>query len=80
MLVQVKVEECYWTLEDKKLVHVFLEKVRQIDSYFVNLKLFLSKLGTFPSHGRGQHFAKKCSFRNQKSFYGKCERLKFSKF
>lgn len=28
---KIKVEECYWTLEDKKLIHIFLEKVNKME-------------------------------------------------
>lgn len=28
---KVKIEECYWTLEDKKLIHIFLEKVNKME-------------------------------------------------
>jgi len=27
----VKVENCYWTLEDKKVIHVFLQKINQME-------------------------------------------------
>lgn len=27
----VKVESCYWTLEDKKVIHVFLQKINQME-------------------------------------------------
>lgn len=27
----VKVESCYWTLEDKKVIHVFIQKVNQME-------------------------------------------------
>jgi len=27
----VKVENCYWTLEDKKIIHVFLQKINQME-------------------------------------------------
>jgi len=28
---KVKVEECYWTLEDRKMIHIFLEKVNKME-------------------------------------------------
>ncbi|XP_002163354.1 nuclear migration protein nudC isoform X1 [Hydra vulgaris] len=28
---KIKIEDCYWTLEDKKLIHIFLEKINKME-------------------------------------------------